>query len=215
MEDLFSWTSWVDAIGYTGGLITLWSFHQRTMMSLRVGAIIGNVGFLVFGLLAPSYPTLLLHAVLLPLNTVRLFQSKKLIREIQAASEGDGDLNALIPFMKEHKHPSGEILFRKGDVPDSMILIAEGTVRLEEINADCGPGDVLGEIAAFTQDNARTCTAVCVGDVRLYRLANEVMLQLFYQNPRFGMYLVRLIVHRLHGNWSEAETARLEQAKAL
>ena len=215
MQDLLSWTSWVDVIGYAGGLMTLWSFHQRTMISLRIGAMVGNVAFLVFGILVPSYPTLVLHAVLLPLNAVRLFQSKKLIREIQTASTGDGTLNALIPFMSEKKHAAGDILFRKGDVPDCMILIVDGTVRLNEINADCGPGDVLGEIAAFTPDNARTCTAECISDVRLYRLANEMMLQLFYQNPRFGMYLVRLIVHRLQGNWTESEAARHEQSKAL
>jgi len=215
MEDVFSWISWVDAIGYAGGMVTLWGFSQRTMIPLRLGAIGGNVGFLAFGFLATSYPTLVLHAVLLPMNTMRLLQSRKLIREIQTASTGDGTMNALIPFMTEKKHKAGDVLFSKGDIPDSMILITEGTVRLEEISTDCSSGDVLGEIAAFTPDNARTCTAVCITDVRLYRLANETMLQLFYQNPRFGMYLVRLIVHRLQGNWEEAETARAEQAKAL
>jgi CRP/FNR family transcriptional regulator, cyclic AMP receptor protein len=215
MQDLLSWINWIDAIGYAGGVVTLWGFSQRTMIPLRMGAIAGNVGFLAFGLLAPSYPTLVLHAVLLPMNTIRLFQSRKLIREIQTASTGDGTLNALIPFMIQQNHNAGDVLFNKGDVPDSMILISEGTVRLEEINTDCGPTDVLGEIAAFTPDNARTCTAVCITDVRLYRLANETMLQLFYQNPRFGMYLVRLIVHRLHGNWAEAEAARREQSRAL
>ncbi len=196
-------------------MVSIWGFSRRTMIPLRLGAIGGNVGFLAFGFLASSYPTLVLHAVLLPMNTLRLIQSRKLIREIQAASTGDGTLNALIPYMSEKTHQAGDVLFRKGDVPDSMILISDGTVRLDEISTNCGPGDVLGEIAAFTPDNARTCTAVCETDVRLYRLANERMLQLFYQNPRFGMYLVRLIVHRLQGNWTEAEAARAEQAKAL
>ncbi len=215
MEGLLSWINWVDAIGYAGGMVSIWGFSRRTMIPLRLGAIGGNVAFLAFGLLASSYPTLVLHAVLLPMNTLRLLQSRKLIREIQAASTGDGTLNALIPFMSEKTHKAGDVLFHKGDIPDSMILITDGTIRLDEINTNCGPGDVLGEIAAFTPDNARTCTAVCVTNVRLYQLANEKMLQLFYQNPRFGMYLVRLIVHRLQGNWAEAEAARREQAKAL
>jgi hypothetical protein len=207
----FDWIGWVDAIGYAGGAVTLWGFHQRTMIPLRLGAIGGNIGFLLFGILAASYPTLVLHAVLLPLNVTRLVQSQRLIREIQTASEGEGDLHALIPFMSERRFRAGHVLFRKGDEPDSMIVIADGTVRLDEIGVDCGPGDVLGEMAAFTPDNARTVTAVCASDVRLHVLANETMLQLFYQNPRFGLYLVRLIVHRLHGNWADAE----ERAKAL
>lgn len=211
MEDISTWFTWVNAIGYAGGLVTLWGFQQRTMIPLRVGAIAGNIGFLLFGILAPSYPTLVLHAVLFPLNAWRLTQSIRLIRDIQHAADGDGDLNALIPFMTEERHKVGAHLFDKGDLPDSMIVITEGEVLLEELSVHCGPGDVLGEIAAFTPDNARTCTAVCVGEVRLYRLANETMLQLFYQNPRFGMYLVRLIVHRLHRNWTDAE----ERAKSL
>lgn len=211
MDNLLALISWVDAVGYVGGAVTLWGFYRRTMIPLRLGAIAGNVGFLVFGVFSPSYPTLALHSVLLPLNCLRLYQALKLIREVKEASEGDGGLTALIPFMVEERYAQGTLLFSKGDPPDSMIVIADGTVHLEELAVDCGPGDVLGEIAAFTPDNARTCTANCASDVRLYRLGNETMLQLFYQNPRFGMYLVRLIVHRLQGNWANAE----ERAKSL
>ena len=117
--------------------------------------------------------------------------------------------------MSEQNYKAGDVLFNKGDVPHNMIIIADGTISLEEVNVNCSSGDVLGEIAAFTPDNARTCTAICTTDVCLYTLDNETMLQLFHQNPRFGIYLVRLIVNRLQGNWKEAETARQEQAKAL
>lgn len=49
---------WIDMIGYFGGGVTLWGMYSRTMIPLRWGAVGGNVGFLVFGLLASSYPTL-------------------------------------------------------------------------------------------------------------------------------------------------------------
>lgn len=215
MQDLLSWINWIDLIGYVGALSTLWGFNQRTMIPLRLGAIGGNVGLMIFGFLASSYPPMVLNAILLPVNIIRLSQSRKLIRDIQAASTGDGNLNALIPFMMEQNYKAGDVLFRKGDGADCMIIIADGTVRLEEIAVNCGPGDVFGEIAAFTPDNTRTCTAVCITDVCLYELANDTMLQLFHQNPRFGMYLVRLIVQRLHGNWMEAEAMQQAFAKAL
>lgn len=212
MDQVLSFVGWVDAVGYAGGAVTLWGFYRRTMIPLRLGAIGGNVGFILFGFFAGSYPTLVLHLCLLPLNSLRLYQSLRLIREIRAVTESDeGDFQALLPFMTEERHASGARLFAKGDAPDSMIVIEKGTVHLEEIAVECGPGDVLGEIAAFTPDNARTCTAVCATDVVLHRLGNDTMLQLFYQNPRFGLSLVRLIVHRLHGNWTDAE----RRAKAL
>lgn len=86
-----------------------------------------------------------------------------------------------------------------------MRLIKSGNLLLEEINQRVGAGDVLGEIGAFTPENRRTCTAVCETDCELYVLSHEDMIQLFYQNPRFGFYLVRIIVRRLLENWHEAE----------
>ena len=79
---------YIDLIGYLGGGITVWGIYQKTMIPLRVGAVCGNVGFLIFGLLATSYPTLILHSLLLPLNVYRMAQMIRLVREIrEAASE--------------------------------------------------------------------------------------------------------------------------------
>ena len=75
---------WIDVIGYVGGVVTVWGMHRKTMISLRVAVIVGNVGFLAFGILAESYPTLVLHALLAPLNTLRLMQMMRLIRDAPA-----------------------------------------------------------------------------------------------------------------------------------
>ena len=202
---------YIDLIGYLGGGVTLWSLYQKTMIPLRVGAVVGNVGFMAFGLLVPSYPTLILHTLLLPLNTYRMIQMIRLVREIREAASQTNSLDPLIPCMKEKREPAGTVLFRIGDAPDRMIVIKSGTVRLEEFDVRCGAGDVLGEIAAFTPDNRRTCTAVCDSGCELYTLSNDAMIQLFYQNPRFGMFLMRVIVQRLLKNWQEADT----RARAL
>ncbi len=202
---------WVDLIGYLGGGITLWGMHSKTIIPLRLGAVGGNVGFIIFGLLVPSYPTLALHALLLPLNAYRTWQMMKLIREIREAAQGDNNLDALLPYMNEVRQPAGTVLFKKDDKPDRMIVIKSGAIHLEEIDVVCGPDDVLGEIAAFTPDNRRTCTAICVTDCDLYTLTNENMLQLYYQNPQFGMYLMRIVVSRLLKNWQNAEA----RAKAV
>ena len=160
---------------------------------------------MAFGLLVPSYPTLILHTLLLALNTYRMIQMIRLVREIREAASLTNSLDPLLPYMKEKREPAGTVLFRIGDAPDRMIVIKSGTVRLEEIDVRCGAGDVLGEIAAFTPDNHRTCTAVCESGCELYTLSNEAMIQLFYQNPRFGMFLTRVIVQRLLKNWQEAD----------
>ncbi|NQV43680.1 MAG: cyclic nucleotide-binding domain-containing protein [Rhodospirillales bacterium] len=196
---------WVDLIGYFGGGLTLLGMYRKTIIPLRFGAIGGNVGFIIFGLLVPSYPTLVLHGVLLPLNAYRTWQMFRLIGEIREAAEGDNNLNALLPYMSEIRESAGSVLFKKGEKPDRMIVIKRGTIRLDEIGVDCGPGDILGEIAAFSPDNRRTCTAICATDCDLYSLGNDAMIQLYYQNPKFGMYLMRIVVGRLLANWQNAE----------
>ncbi len=197
--------SYVDLIGYLGGTVTVWGLFQKTMIPLRIGGIAGNVGFMAFGLMVPSYPTLILHGLLLPLNIYRMIQMIRLIREVRESATESNSLDPLIPYMKAKREPAGTVLFRIDDAPDRMIVIKSGTVRLEEIDVRCGAGDVLGEIAAFTPDNRRTCTAVCATDCELFTLSNDAMIQLFYQNPQFGMYLTRVIVQRLLKNCQDAD----------
>ena len=129
----------------------------------------------------------------------------RLIREIQESSADDNALQPLIPFMRLEKTKAGDVLFRKGDKPDRMIVIKSGTVSLEEIGVKIGPEDILGEIGIFTPENSRTCTALCETDCEIYTLSHDVMLQLYYQNPKFGLFLVRIIVRRLMENWKEAD----------
>ena len=202
---------YVDLIGYFGGGITLWGMYVKTMIPLRVGALCGNLGFMAFGFFAGSYPTLVLHTLLLPLNGLRLAQMLRLVREIRDAAGESNSLDPLLPYMRQIKEKAGTVLFRINDAPDRMIVIKSDTIVLEEIDTRCGPGDVLGEIAVFTPDSRRTCTAVCETDCKLYALSNEAMIQLYYQNPRFGMFLVRIIVRRLLDNWQAADA----RSKAL
>ncbi|MDH3647777.1 MAG: cyclic nucleotide-binding domain-containing protein [Gammaproteobacteria bacterium] len=204
MPDSFS-VSWVDAIGFLGAAATVWAMGSRTIIPLRIGVIVGNVGFLAFGVLAMSYPTIVAHAILLPLNVWRTIQLVRLIEEIKRGSSKDNALEPLISFMRLEGEKAGTTLFRKGDRPDRMILIKSGTVLLKEIDVRLGKEDVLGEIAIFTPENTRTATAVCETDCEIYTLSQEVMLQIYYQNPRFGLFLIRVIVRRLMENWADAD----------
>ncbi len=161
----FEFLTWVNAIGYGGGLISLWALHRQTMIPLRVGMIAGNLRFIAFGLAAGSEPTFILHILLAPLNTYRLIQMMPLVREIkEAAVDGGNSLDPLIPYMKKETRAADGVLFNKGDPPDNMVLIRSGSLHLQEIDHHVTAGDVLGEIGAFTPENRRTCTAVCETD---------------------------------------------------
>jgi len=197
--------TYVDMIGYMGGLVTVWGLNQKTMIPLRAGAVCGNLVFLTFGLMAGSNPTFVVHSLLLPLNSYRMYQMIKLVQDMRLSTSQETSLEPLVPFMKRVREKAGTELFHLGDAPDRMILINSGTVLLKEIDIQCHEGEVLGEIAMFTPDGKRTCTAVCETDCELFTLSNEAMAQLFAQNPRFAMFLVRVIVQRLLDNWHQAD----------
>ncbi|MEQ8602449.1 MAG: cyclic nucleotide-binding domain-containing protein [Marivibrio sp.] len=197
---------WVDLIGYIAGAITLTAMHRKTMIPLRLGAVFGNAMFLTFGLIAGIWPTAVLHAILLPLNAFRLYQMLRLVKTIRREHEGESfGMEALLPYMRTETRAEGDVLFRKGDDADRMYMIGSGTVRLVEIDHALSDGALIGEIAFFTPERARTVTAVCATDCTLYSLTNSAMLQLYYQNPKFGLYLMRVIVERLLANWERAE----------
>ena len=61
-----------DLVGYAAALAVLATFLMRSMVPLRLVAILSNLLFLAYGYLAHIHPVLLLHAALLPINIARL-----------------------------------------------------------------------------------------------------------------------------------------------
>jgi hypothetical protein len=62
----------VNILGYAASCAVLATFLMRTMIPLRVVAILSNVLFLLFGYIEHIYPVFLLHVALLPINSWRL-----------------------------------------------------------------------------------------------------------------------------------------------
>jgi hypothetical protein len=61
-----------DILGYAASCAVLASFLMRTMIPLRVVAIVSNILFLAFGYIQSIHPVLFLHLALLPINVWRL-----------------------------------------------------------------------------------------------------------------------------------------------
>ncbi|HKA35931.1 MAG TPA: cyclic nucleotide-binding domain-containing protein [Thermoanaerobaculia bacterium] len=191
---------WVEIAGYVASFLVFSAFYMKTMIPLRSVAIASNVAFLTYGLAGRLYPIAALHAILLPLNVLRLRQMRSLIRRVKDASTGSISGEWLIPLMTHHRYPAGHVLFRRGDEASRMYMVLEGTVRLEELGVAVPRGQLLGEIGLFAPENARMATAVCETEVEVGEIPDEKVLQLYYQNPEFGFSLVRLVIGRLLEN---------------
>jgi CRP-like cAMP-binding protein len=173
---------------------------MNTMIPLRIVGITSNVTFMSYAWLASFVPLFVLHTALLPLNIWRLMQIRALIREVRKVAIGDLPLDRLLPFMTARRVAAGEVLFRRGDVAGEMFHVLSGAVRLAELDKTLGPGALLGEISMFAPRRERTTTAVCDTEVELLSITADRVMQLYYQNPRFGCHVVRLITGRLIEN---------------
>jgi CRP/FNR family transcriptional regulator, cyclic AMP receptor protein len=200
---------WAEILGYIAALLTIGTYSMRTMIPLRISGIGANCFFIAYGILEHVYPTLFLHAVLLPLNTVRLYQMLQLVEKVKAASQGDLNMEWLKPFMSRRTAKSGEMLFRKGELSSAMFYTVSGRYRLPEIATEVGPGEVIGELGLIAPNNNRTLSFECLDGGELLTINYGQVKQLYFQNPKFGFYSLQLISQRLF-----RDIARLEEKVA-
>ena len=186
-----------NALGLLGVGFCFASFAVKRMVPLRTLAIVGNVCFVAYGLVESLLPSLALNLVLLPLNAARLWEIEKLSKEIARATQDSPVSQWLLPHMRHRSFKAGEILFRRGEAADRLFYVASGDVRMAEIGQRVGPGELIGEIGLFSPERKRTQTIVCETDSELYDMTDEMIFQLYYQNPRLGFYLMRLVAGRL------------------
>jgi CRP/FNR family transcriptional regulator, cyclic AMP receptor protein len=200
--------SWIEISGYVASALVLATFCMKTMIPLRAVAICSNIAFIVYGFYDGVYPVLILHTILLPLNTFRAVQMIRLVKRVELASRSDLSPEWLRPFMKETWVKSGDPVFLKGDHADRLFMVLSGEVHLEQIDHVLQPGDLFGEIGLFSIDHKRTQTARALTDVNLFWISEGELAQICYQNPGMAFYFLRLTTNRLIAN-----ARRLNEAK--
>jgi len=184
---------------WVAALLVFSSFFMKTIIPLRVVAITSNVAFVIYALLGLEYgifgrvyPILVLHASLLPLNVFRLREIKRLINAVNTASKTE-TFEYLIPYMRSERHPKGEMLFIKGATADKLYMIEEGSIFFPEVGKRLSSGAVFGEVGLFAPQSVRSLSAVCEEDCLLHAITKDKVLELYYENPRFGFFLIRMV----------------------
>src|ERR1041384_568438 len=183
--------------GFIGAGLTLASYTMKSMMPLRMVALAANVFFVAYGWLEAALPTLVLYSVMIGINTKKVWDIRKLVRAIENAKSDTPVAEWLLPHMTHRQVKAGQTLRKKGDVANEIVYREAGTLRLGEHQEQLAPGSLVGEIGLFAPDNRRTLTVMCATDCTLYSLTTEAMVQLYYQNPKLGYHIIRLIVARL------------------
>lgn len=187
------------------------STYSKTMIRLRFASVLSNILGLLGGAALGNIPTIVRHAIILPIDIIRLREMRKLVASVRSAAKTDLNVEWLKPFMHPCYLRAGTMLFHKGDVAQEAYMLVEGEIELPEIGKVLLPGSLFGEMALFTASGQRTTSVRALSDCRLLSISYEQFEQLYFQNPEFGLYLVRLIVQRFDGNMRQlaAEVATL------
>ena len=188
-----------------GAIFFVATLMVRTIVPLRIIGIVSNVFFIAYGALAGSMSTFFLYLLSLPINMIRLRQMLNLVKKARVSAQGDLSMDWLRPFMSPRKYRKGEVLFRKGDTAKEMFLTVTGKFLVTEIGVELPPGRILGELGFVAPKNRRTQTVECIENGDVLTITYEKLLELYFQNPEFGYYFLRLTTERLMQNISRLE----------
>jgi CRP-like cAMP-binding protein len=197
--------TWVEAVGWLGAALAITGSAMKTIIPLRIVGIATNVVGLIFAIAMRNHPGIAVNLILLPLNAVRLVQMLRLIAKVKKAANSDLSMEWLKPFMSRRKTEPGEVLFAKGDVAECMFYTVLGRYRLRESAIEIATGQMVGEMGFLSPENRRTQTLECIEAGELLTISYDQLRQLYFQNPEFGFYFLRLTSERLFQNMSAVE----------
>jgi CRP/FNR family cyclic AMP-dependent transcriptional regulator len=130
------------------------------------------------------------------------------LAQLQAARLFKGipshDLQALIDVMERKSFAADEVIFRKGDIGDSMFLILSGKVRIFTQDAAqneidlvyLGPPRIFGDFVIFDQ-KPRSASAVAVMPTECLVLSREAFLSFLPQHTFVGLVMMRNIAEQV------------------
>jgi CRP-like cAMP-binding protein len=100
-------------------------------------------------------------------------------------------LQALAGLMESREYAPGESLFREGDEAEEVLVIAQGSVRLQRERATLGvigEGEMLGGVS-MASVGRRACDAIAAEDVRALSLSRSAYTQLRADFPAIALAL--------------------------
>jgi hypothetical protein len=212
MDAAFAAINVANMFALMGAIFFVATLLMRTIVPLRIAALISDVFFIAYGIMANSINTFILYCLLLPINSVRLYQMIKLIRKARVSAQGDLSMDWLKPFMIRRTYRKGEVLFRKGQPANEMFFTVSVRLLVTELGIEIPPGRLVGELGFLSPDNRRTQTVECIQEGEVLTMTYDRLLEIYFQNPEFGYYFLRLTSDRLLQNIARLEKI-IEQSR--
>src|SRR6266700_4831359 len=190
------------------------TLSMRTMIPLRVFAILTNIILITTAIPGRNYPVIMVQALVLVLNSYRLHQMLQLVRDVKKSVNSDLSMEWLKPFMTERRCEAGEVLFYKDEKAEDMLYIVNGKFKLVESGIVLPVGAIVGELGMLSPSKIRTQTLECVEAGLILSVSYSKVEELYVQNPAFGFYFLRLTSARLFQNIDTLEQRLAQQIAA-
>lgn len=197
--------NFANMLALVGAILYVGTLMVRTIVPLRILGIVSMVFFIAYGALAGAVATFFLYLLSLPINVIRLRQMLNLVKKARVSAQGDLSMDWLKPFMTSRKYKNGDVLFHKGDNANEMFYTVTGKFLVSEIGVELAPGRIMGELGFLTPKNKRTQTVVCIDNGDVLTITYDKLLELYFQNPEFGYYFLRLTSERMLQNIARLE----------
>src|SRR5688500_11646682 len=120
-----------------------------------------------------------------------------LVKKARSAGEGDLSMDWLQPIMTTRTYKKGDVLFHKGDAANEMFYTVTGKFLVKEIGIEIPAGRIMGELGFLSKNNRRTQTVECIESGDVLTITYDKLLEIYFQNPEFGYYFLRLSSDRL------------------
>lgn len=190
----------VELIGFAASALVFLTFCMQTLMPLRLIATASNILFMVYAGFAGLAPIFILHALLLPVNILRLVQQLQLRHRLRNTFSHPPEIELLMPFMTLEEFEPGTEIFHEGGAADRLYVVIEGAVTVDDIGITIGKGGVFGEIGLFSSEGCRTASVQAAGPVSAAWINRPTVIKIFEDHPDFALALTKLIASRLTDN---------------
>ena len=124
-------------------------------------------------------------------------------------------IDQLVLHLRAETYPQNKVIVSKGDMGTSMMIIAEGRVKIgatfwagrEMVFNIMDSGEVFGEIALL-DGRERTADAIAMEKTVLYVLERRDLLPVLRRNPEVGIRMLSLLCERFRWVAGQVEDAQ-------
>jgi flavin reductase (DIM6/NTAB) family NADH-FMN oxidoreductase RutF len=111
-------------------------------------------------------------------------------------------LDPILALGEEREFEQGELLMRRGDEGCDLLLVVDGSVRVERpgFSATYGPGELIGEIEVLDPGRGRLADIEAVESVRAIAVSREALLSALEADPSAALALIDVLAARFREN---------------